>query len=51
VRDDISWSRNRDRLLKQLDALRTSIEKLHLPDLRLMQPPWLAACPHPRLFW
>jgi ferric-dicitrate binding protein FerR (iron transport regulator) len=34
VRDDISWSRNRDRLLKQLDALRTSIEKLHLPDLR-----------------
>jgi ferric-dicitrate binding protein FerR (iron transport regulator) len=34
VRDDISWSRNRDRLLKQLDALRTGIEKLHLPDLR-----------------
>jgi ferric-dicitrate binding protein FerR (iron transport regulator) len=34
VRDDISWSRNRDRLLKQLDALRTSLEKLHLPDLR-----------------
>jgi hypothetical protein len=34
VRDDISWSRNRDRLLKQLDALRTSIDKLHLPDLR-----------------
>jgi len=34
VRDDISWSRNRDRLQKQLDALRTSIEKLHLPDLR-----------------
>jgi hypothetical protein len=34
VRDDISWSRNRDRLLKQLDALRSSIDKLHLPDLR-----------------
>ncbi|MGA9623394.1 MAG: FecR domain-containing protein, partial [Bryobacteraceae bacterium] len=34
VRDDISWSRNRDRLQKQLDALRTSIDKLHLPDLR-----------------
>jgi ferric-dicitrate binding protein FerR (iron transport regulator) len=34
VRDDISWSRNRERLLKQLDALRSSIEKLHLPDLR-----------------
>jgi hypothetical protein len=34
VRDDISWSRNRERLQKQLDALRTSIEKLHLPDLR-----------------
>ena len=34
VRDDISWSRNRDRLLKQLDALRTRIERLHLPDLR-----------------
>ena len=34
VRDDISWSRNRDRLLKQLDALRASLDKLHLPDLR-----------------
>jgi hypothetical protein len=34
VRDDISWSRNRERLLKQLDALRTNINKLHLPDLR-----------------
>ena len=34
VRDDISWSRNRDRLLKQLDALRSSLDKLHLPDLR-----------------
>ena len=34
VRDDISWSRNRDRLLKQLDALRTTLDKLHLPDLR-----------------
>ncbi len=34
VRDDISWSRNRERMLKQLDALRTSIDKLHLPDLR-----------------
>jgi hypothetical protein len=34
VRDDISWSRNRERLLKQLDALRSSIDKLHLPDLR-----------------
>jgi ferric-dicitrate binding protein FerR (iron transport regulator) len=34
VRDDISWSRNRDRLLKQLDALRSSIDKLHLPDVR-----------------
>jgi ferric-dicitrate binding protein FerR (iron transport regulator) len=34
VRDDISWSRNRNRLLKQLDALRASLDKLHLPDLR-----------------
>jgi hypothetical protein len=34
VRDDISWSRNRDRLRKQLDALRTSLEQVHLPDLR-----------------
>jgi hypothetical protein len=34
VRDDISWSRNRDRLLKQLDALRAVLDKVHLPDLR-----------------
>jgi hypothetical protein len=34
VRDDISWSRNREHMLKQLDALRSSIDKLHLPDLR-----------------
>jgi hypothetical protein len=37
VKDDISWSRDRDRyysLLQQLAAVRSSIDKIQLPDLR-----------------
>jgi FecR protein len=34
VRDDISWSRNRDKLLKQLSDLQKSLGKLQLPALR-----------------
>lgn len=34
VKDDISWSRNRDRLLQQLAALRAGLEQLRLPELR-----------------
>jgi hypothetical protein len=34
VRDDIAWSRNRDRYFALLAAIRTSINELHLPDLR-----------------
>ena len=34
VKDDISWSRNRDRLLQQLNALRTSLQQIQMPALR-----------------
>ena len=34
VRDDVGWSRNRDRLLQQLDKLRTQLQQIHLPALR-----------------
>jgi hypothetical protein len=34
VRDDIGWSRNRDRLLQQLDKLRSGLQQIHLPALR-----------------
>ncbi len=34
VKDDISWSRNRDALMLQLNALRASLEQLHMPALR-----------------
>src|SRR5262249_40351459 len=34
VRDDISWSRNRDRLVEQLDRLRTSLQQIQMPALR-----------------
>jgi hypothetical protein len=34
VREDISWSRNRDRYYSLLAAIRAGIEKLQLPDLR-----------------
>jgi hypothetical protein len=34
VREDISWSRNRDRFYQQLDALRISLQQIQLPALR-----------------
>jgi hypothetical protein len=34
VRDDISWSRNRDRLIQQLESLRAGLQQIHLPALR-----------------
>jgi hypothetical protein len=34
VRDDIAWSRNRDRYNALLAAIRAGITQLHLPDLR-----------------
>jgi hypothetical protein len=34
VRDDVSWSRNRDRMVQQLDKLRIGIQQIHLPALR-----------------
>ncbi len=34
VKEDISWSRNRDQLYKDLDKLRTGLQQIHLPALR-----------------
>jgi FecR protein/Putative zinc-finger len=34
VRDDIGWSRNRERLLQQIDKLRSGLGQIHLPALR-----------------
>jgi hypothetical protein len=34
VRDDIAWSRNRERYFKLLADLRASLEQIHLPELR-----------------
>jgi ferric-dicitrate binding protein FerR (iron transport regulator) len=34
IRDEISWSRNRDKLLKQLTELRKSLGQLQMPALR-----------------
>ena len=34
VKEDISWSRNRDRYTQQLAALRNGVGQIHLPDLR-----------------
>jgi hypothetical protein len=34
VRDDIAWSRNRDRYFALLADLRASLERIHLPELR-----------------
>ena len=34
VKDDIAWSRNRDRMVKQLELLRAGLAQLHLPELR-----------------
>jgi hypothetical protein len=34
VREDVDWSRNRDRLLQQLDKLQSGIRQIHLPAMR-----------------
>ncbi|HEV3201225.1 MAG TPA: FecR domain-containing protein [Bryobacteraceae bacterium] len=34
VKDDIAWSRNRDRLLQQLAELHSGLQQIHLPALR-----------------
>lgn len=34
VKDDISWSRDRDKLMQQLDKLRTSLQQIQMPALR-----------------
>src|ERR1017187_5908608 len=34
IREEISWSRNRDKLLKQLTELRKSLDQLQMPALR-----------------
>ena len=34
VKDDISWSRNRDRLVQQLNDLRSSLQRIQMPALR-----------------
>jgi len=34
VKDDISWSRNRDHLMQQLNALRSSLQQIQMPALR-----------------
>ncbi|HLK69193.1 MAG TPA: FecR domain-containing protein [Bryobacteraceae bacterium] len=34
VKEDIAWSRNRDRLLEQLSVLHNDLQQIHLPALR-----------------
>ncbi len=34
VQDDISWSRNREKLMQQLEALRAGLQKIRMPALR-----------------
>ncbi len=34
VKEDISWSRDRDQLYKELDKLRAGLQQIHLPALR-----------------
>src|SRR5262249_28938150 len=34
VKDDISWSRNRDELIRQLLSLQNNLESIHLPKER-----------------
>ena len=34
MREDVGWSRNRDRLMQQLDKLQSSIQQIHLPAMR-----------------
>ena len=34
VKDDIGWSRNREKLTQQLESLRAGLAQIHLPELR-----------------
>ena len=34
VKDDIAWSRNREKLTQQLESLRAGLAQIHLPELR-----------------
>jgi FecR protein/Putative zinc-finger len=34
VKDDIAWSRNRDKLIQQLESLRAGLAEIQLPELR-----------------
>ncbi len=34
VKDDIGWSRNREKLTQQLESLRSGLSQIHLPELR-----------------
>lgn len=34
VREDVSWSRNREKLIQQLDKLTTQIQQIHFPAVR-----------------
>ena len=34
VKDDIAWSRNREKLIQQLDSLRAGLAQVQLPELR-----------------
>jgi hypothetical protein len=34
VREDVSWSRNRDKMFQQLDKLVTQIQQIHMPEVR-----------------
>jgi hypothetical protein len=34
VKDDINWSRNRQKLIEQIDKLRSGLQQVHLPELR-----------------
>ncbi|HTS28975.1 MAG TPA: FecR domain-containing protein [Bryobacteraceae bacterium] len=38
VKDDIAWSRNRERLLQQLASLRSDLQQIHMPALRYSSP-------------
>ena len=34
VKDDIGWSRNREKLTQQLESLRSGLSQIHMPELR-----------------
>ena len=34
MKDDIAWSRNRDKLTQQLESLRSGLPQIQLPELR-----------------